>query len=351
LLPYYIDFLAQYPKLWAYCALFAFKKTLARKERRSVRAQTIQKTTKGKETMNANESLPVPGLADFFAAGKMDSDFEVHETHVNGICVMYPTRSSLDNEFMIREKSMVSLKGRDIEECVQRAKDLAYESAISRLRGVVIQFPQARLADRNESTGSDAMYGMETETATDKPPVGHGDIPKEPRPKAAAPQANEPEPPPPPPVSVEDDDEESASAPIQGTPGEETPDKETPATVTEPDDVEPERPGGKGTVEKFDLDLGLQPASNLLGNVPDRIPTNSAAADVDPELEKAMNLPITILGKLHECYGKTAGEILQYNPKCIVDFAHRYTGPKKDEKDALLMLYPEAVRRVNQAAA
>lgn len=304
--------------------------------------------------MNVIEPRPVPGLAEFFAAGKMDSDFEVHETHVNGICVMYPTRSSQDNEYMIREKSMVSLKGRDIEECVQRAKDLAYQSAISRLNGAVIPFPLAMpLVDENVSSGSEATYVMGTETAApDKPPVGHGDIPREPRPKAPAPQANEPDPPPPPPpVTAEDEDEEPDSALVQGMQDEDEHDDESPDLAQEPDEVVPARPEGKGTVEKFDLGLGLQPASNLLSNVPDQAPASDDANDIDPDMKKAMNLPITILGKLHECYGKTAGEILQYNPKCIVDFAHRYTGPKKDEKDALMRLYPEAVRRVNQAAA
>lgn len=292
--------------------------------------------------MNAKESNPSKSLAEFFASGKMDNDFELHETHVNGICVLYPSRSAQEHEYMIREKSMVSLKGREVEECVQRAKDLAYESAVSRLQGVVIPFPGTYQTNR-EAPEVPASTVSATVSTPPEAPATIEDISMNSKATAPSPKAKTPEPPLSPPPAEGEEPEETNTAAV--------PPDSSPVSGNDAELPEAEKPATKGTVARFDLDLGLQPASNLLNDNPGRIDTSADEGDVDLDLATAMNLRITILGKLHECYNKTAGEILETNPKCIVDFAHRYTGPKKDEKEALLKLYPEAVRRVNQAAA
>lgn len=61
-------------------------------------------------------------------------------------------------------------------------------------------------------------------------------------------------------------------------------------------------------------------------------------------------MPITILGKLHDCNGWTAGHILDERPEIIVEMVKRYNGPKVEEKEALRTLYNEALLRIGQAA-
>ena len=73
-------------------------------------------------------SLPV-----FFENGKMDADFEVKEGYVIGLCVLYAQRAAKEQEYMIRNRSIVAIGDRDLSECVQMAKDLACNSALTRL--------------------------------------------------------------------------------------------------------------------------------------------------------------------------------------------------------------------------
>ena len=95
----------------------------------------------------------------------------------------------------------------------------------------------------------------------------------------------------------------------------------------------------------------LRPASSLLKEEPTPVLSSDLEADKEDEaLEKARAMKISIVGKVHQCYGWTAGKILNEAPEVIVEFANRYNGPRTEERDALRALYTEALRRVNRAA-
>lgn len=64
--------------------------------------------------MNQPLSLPV-----FFENGKMDADFEVKEGYVIGLCVLYAQRAAKKQEYMIRDRSIVTIGNRALSECVQ----------------------------------------------------------------------------------------------------------------------------------------------------------------------------------------------------------------------------------------
>jgi hypothetical protein len=72
-----------------------------------------------------------------------------------------------------------------------------------------------------------------------------------------------------------------------------------------------------------------------------------------------LDTEITIFGKLHDCNGWKAGKILNERPEVIVDFCQRnsedyngpkYSGPRVDQKEALMKLFPDAARKVQKAA-
>lgn len=246
---------------------------------------------------------PENSLSEFFRCGKMDNSFVVENQFVTGICVMYPERSAGEHEYMIREKSVVELDARGLSACVQEAKDLAYLAAVSRLSGISVPF------------GSAAPV---VQAAPVAPPAAKAEAPAH----APAPEVDLR------PAGVDEPDE---------TTGQDAP---------EPDHFEgqdgawppDENDGASRTAQRFDIG-NLRPASTLLPDAE------------ESAYEKARNMKITILGKLHECCGWTAGRILDEKPEFIVEFAHRYNGPKTEERDALKALYTEALRRVNDQAA
>ena len=50
-----------------------------------------------------------------------------------GLCVLYAQRTAKEQEYMIRDRSIVAIGDRELSECVQVAKDLACNSALARL--------------------------------------------------------------------------------------------------------------------------------------------------------------------------------------------------------------------------
>lgn len=258
-------------------------------------------------------SLPVSA---FFQTGKMDTDFIIGERYVTGVCVMYAQRSAQEHEYMIREKSIVALDTRGLSQCVQESKDLAYQAAVSRLGNVNFS-PVAEPHKQEVVTPPTAPPRPESRTVT------------------------------PPPVAQKHPDEDDGEDEY----GNEWNDPEGTAL---PDDAPPEEnidTETMGGAQQFNLN-GLRPASSLLAGASKSQP-QSSLEEADPAesaYKKARNMRITILGKLHECNNWTAGRILDERPEIIVDFAHRYNGPKVGERDALKMLYTDALRRVNQAA-
>ncbi len=303
--------------------------------------------------MNTNEISG--GQPGFFASGKMDIGFEVGDGYVVGICLLYQSRGDQEHEYMIREKSIVKTGDRDLSACVQAAKDLAYTSAISRIEGTA----NTAAPSRPPAQAVPTMGAVQTQVDA---PAAHSDTAAQQaaqdtgaeKPVATivrqeATPALDPEPEDPEfdePVDEMDGNEDS---------GEDGEDSDFEDDYREDDDNrdgDNDSDGGapaQGGVQRLDLVAGLQPASNLLNNAASA-QKSPHVEGADAAMQKALAMPITILGKLHSSFGKTAGEILETDPQCIVDFAHRYTGPKVEEKEALLQVYPEAVRRVQNVA-
>lgn len=230
-------------------------------------------------------------LAEFFRTGKVNTDFEVREDYVIGVCALYPDRLAGPQEYAIRERSIVERAGRPLSVCAQEAKDLAFQSAVRRMEGIVTTPVPAAVKTAQEIRE------------------------KEPAPKLEPPQ-NSPA------------LEKTAQIPQEPTP--EPPERSAPAPASPP----------------RRLELGdLRPASSLLAAAPEPEPDSE-----DQRIEKARSIEISILGKLHECNGWTAGRLLDERPEIIVDLVKRYNGPKTEEKEALRTLYAEALRRVERAA-
>lgn len=262
-------------------------------------------------------SLPISA---FFKTGKMDTDFEISDKYITGICVMYAQRSAQEHEYMIREKSIVTLDERGLSQCVQDAKDLAYRAAVSRLGNVsflsTVEPPEQKAVTLPSLSPTPALV-----TKKPAPPPVIEYVPDDPG----------------------DDDE-------NGNEWDPSEDGAYPSSDANPPDEDGDAEEPMGGAQPFDLN-GLRPASSLIPET--KASPQSSFKEEDPSesaYEKARNMPITILGKLHECNNWTAGRILDEKPQIIVDFAHRYNGPKVEERDALKMLYSDALRKVNQAA-
>lgn len=75
-------------------------------------------------------------VSEIIRTGKMDVDFEVRDNYVTGLCVLYAERTAKEQEYMIREKSIVMLEKRNLSGCVQEAKDLACQSALRHLSDI-----------------------------------------------------------------------------------------------------------------------------------------------------------------------------------------------------------------------
>lgn len=243
-------------------------------------------------------NLSQESLAEFFRTGKADTDFEVREDYVIGVCALYPDRLAGPQEYAIRERSIVERASRPLSVCAQEAKDLAFQSAVRRMEGIVT------------APGPAASPAP----AAAKAPQDKAPIPK---PKT-------------PPQGNQDSSAPEKTVQIPQEPTPEPPERSAPAPASPP----------------RRLELGeLRPASSLLAAAPEPEPDSE-----EQKTEKARSIEISILGKLHECNGWTAGRLLDERPEIIVDLVKRYNGPKTEEKEALRTLYNEALLRVGQAA-
>jgi hypothetical protein len=275
--------------------------------------------------MSMNTKEVASDQQEFFKNGKMDMGFEVNDGYVVGVCLLYQSRADQEHEYMIREKSIVKVGEQGLSACVQEAKDLAYQSAISRVDGVgnVLAFPTRQTPSlSSDQPGDEADHADQEQTMSIIAPTDSAEpvVNQSYEAQPPAPAAHEPEYDP----ACEDN-------------GDDDSDGEEPVSTQE------------NGVQRLDLS-GLKPASTLLNNSPPAAQQAAPADNNESAMQKALAMPITILGKLHTSFGKTAGEILRTDPQCIVDFAHRYTGPKVEEKEALCLLYPEALRSVKNAA-
>ena len=250
--------------------------------------------------MSSKNSAP-EALTDFFRAGKADTDFEVQETYVTGVCTLYPDRLAGPQEYAIRERSVVERAGRPLSVCVQEAKDLAFQSAVRRMESLV---------------------------STVKPAAAPAVTPVSAKVKAPQKEKPAPEPEAVPPVSQNGPSpEETAQAPTDSA--------NEPAQIALTPASSPRR-----------LEISnLRPTSSLLPAAPE-----SEQDSEEQEIEKARATKIYCLGRLHECDGWTAGRLLDERPEVIVDMAKQYNGPRVEEKDAFRTLYAEALRRVERVA-
>ena len=253
-----------------------------------------------------NQSL---SLLEFFRAGKIDVDFEVEDNYVTGICVLYAERTAGEQEYMIREKSIVILDGRNLGKCVQEAKDAACQSACRRFLDMSVDSAdgstrsmEMRLVEQAHTVPSSAEKPKQQKDVTSK----SLDCPETPIPR--------------------EQEQVESYFPEKGD----------------------ENSDWSSAAEQVEF-FGLKPASSL--SVQNSNQSDTCDKDEDEKaFQAACAMPITILGKLHECNGWTAGKILRERPEVIVEFANRYNGPKIEEREALKSLYSEAIRRVNQAA-
>jgi len=334
---------------------FVFKKILRtnRKEDSSKR-RNPQIYLKGTSNMSKNESATEQAV--FQTVEKFDIGFQMHDKHVVGVCLLHQSRQSQENARMtreIREESIVIIGNQDISDCVQRAKDLAYQSAVSRLEAVGNIVPAMPLETAPYTPQAAPNLGtVATDQIRDDNPISENagvikqkDKDEQPLARSSAPGIEPEEENPGADEGADRDDGSESDMPT----GEVKEPNYAAQDFGDTGDEDDENPAQNNGIQRLDLNLGLQPAANLLHNAPAAQKANQEEAP-DLAMKKALEMPITILGKLHSSYGKTAGEILNSDPQCIVDFAHRYTGPKVEEKESLVLLYPEAVRRVQAAA-
>lgn len=286
-------------------------------------------------------------FVDFFRNGKTDIDFKMEDGYVIGVCCLYPDRTAGNQEFVIRETSVVEKDARGLTACVQEAKDSAYESAVRHyLR--VFSPPQTTSNDTPKTV-------LLSEQAQKENPLSA---------KSAAsdtPQADQEAPPPAGRKEnlLQQADTESIS--FSGEPSEdEIVNSEPEAKILVPD-------GEKAKVVSID---SLVSASSMIRSqeADDQAATALATVDapaaeesgtenggddeaaVGISYEEALNTTITICGKAHQCYKKTAKDLLECDPQTLVFLTTRaYGGDKITEYEALKALYYDAVERVNAA--
>ncbi len=242
--------------------------------------------------------LPQETLTEFFRTGKADTDFEVQEDYVTGVCTLYPDRLAGPQEYAIRERSIVERAGRPLSACAQEAKDLAFRSAIQRMEG---------LASAPEPAAVPAPAAVKA--SPNEEPVPKPETP---------PQGNQ-------------------NSPAQG---------KTVQILQDPTPEPSKHAAPAPASPPRRLEIGdLRPASSFLTAAPEQ-----KVDSEEQKIEKARATKIYCLGRLHECNGWTAGRLLDERPEVIVDMAKRYNGSRVEDKEALRTLYAEALRRVEQAA-
>jgi len=273
---------------------------------------------------------PSLSLLTLLPEGKVESDYRIADKTVTGICTVYTKRTDNENEFLLREIGVAPFEAGNLTEAVQIAVSHARNAAICLIAGIspfaagqpqltVVKPPKEKATPEpaqpapspvNEAAGGDESKEAEVIT----PDENYNPVP--------------------PPVDL--------NTVLQAG---------TPATAEQAAGQQ-ENNGG---IEKIEFADNLFPESDFTDNPA----VDDATDDADPEYQKALDMEITIFGKLHACNGWKAGKILGEQPDVIVDFCQRnsqdydgpkYTGPRVDQKEALFKLYSEAMRKVQKAA-
>ena len=222
---------------------------------------------------------------------------EITPQYVMAICRIYETRADGEHEYMIEEYGIVERSMyNSLDKCYEEAANLAFRKAITHLQGSVMEQPGVSMQQQAEvvmKTDLSLLVGKDTASS-----VSDSGIIVE--------TAN----------TETDNVEDGAKDSI---------DDNSNLTIAHPP-----------TIEKLDLNQNISTIKTI-----DNEPS-------DP-IQKARERQITIVGKLHTCYNWPAGKILDEMPDVIVGFAPKYSGEKTEEKEALMVLYPEAVRKVQKA--
>ena len=271
-------------------------------------------------------------LLSLLPDGKVENDVRITDTAVTGVCTVYVDRTADEKEYILRTIGVAALEVNSLTEAVRIATDQAYGAAMSHIAGAA------------QSVIAQTQPTVKAPQAEVKPALQQ----KQERNELASP-----------PVSA------SATVEETGTPQPPSVDLRTVVDFPEADasnqngqNSPPAQQENGGGIEKIDFEDSLFPASDLTDTPADT--ENSGDDDAgDPEYQKALDMEITIFGKLNACNGWKAGKILNERPDMIVDFCNRnsesydgpkYTGPRTDQKEALFTLYPNAVRKVDKAA-
>ena len=270
--------------------------------------------------------------------GKVENDVRITETTVTGVCTVYLDRADDENAFFLRDIG-VALIGDDLTSAVRIAVDQAYGAAVSHLAAV--------------TPAATAQPAMKTKQATPPNATPSAQLTTSQTVAVSTPQAT--------------------SAAEQSAPKVENDSEHPPVDLSSIVDIPGQNAAGTAqnnpvqhvmsgeqvgeNIERIDF------ANNLFDKLDEQESTDNGGDivddDIDPEYQKALDTEITIFGKLHDCNGWKAGRILAEQPSVIVDFCQRnsessggpkYTGPKTDQKEALMKLYPDAVLKLQNAA-
>ena len=262
--------------------------------------------------------------------GKVENDVRITETTVTGVCTVYLDRAADENAFFLRDIG-VALIDNDLTSAVRLAVDQAYGAAVSHLAAVTPTATAQPATKTNPATSPSAA------------PVAQ-QVKKEPAPVSQAAPA------------VQD---ESEPPPVDLNSIVDFPGQNTEEAVKDP--PAPRVMTGEQVGENIER---IEFPENLFDKSGDQEPADKGGDgaeddDTDPEYQKALDTEITIFGKLHDCNGWKAGRILAEQPAVIVDFCQRnsdsydgpkYTGPRTDQKEALMKLYPDAALKLQKAA-
>lgn len=289
--------------------------------------------------------------------GKVENDIRIADKTVTGICTVYVKRTDDEKEFLLREIGVAALNDNNLTEAVRVAVREAYEAAINHIAGITpsAEHQQPQVSENTQRRGAKPTPGPKPEPEAITPAPDSG-------------VENESEPPNDEADATNNDEQNSAfmGTEVQRPPVDlgsivDIPEKSEVGSVdgASPVNDKAVTPVENGGVERIEFSSNLFPASDLIktaetGNSGDGVDDGG-----DPEYQKALDMEITIFGKLHDCNGWKAGRILNERPDVIVDFCNRnsasfdgpkYTGPRVEQKESLFKLYPDAVRNAQKAA-
>ena len=275
-------------------------------------------------------------LLSLLPEGKVESNVRLADTAVTGICTVYLSRADDEKEFLLRTIGVAALDGSNLTEAARIATDQAYSVAMRYLAGgVPSAMPRTQSSMQVPEPRENQILEPNPESSQPVSPLA-GDINTNGSDNAAVTSQA---------VIIQSPPVDLRT--VVAFPGEASADSGTLANCPTKGQE------NNGGIEKIEFVGTLFPESDTSDHTVDSTDHNN---DIDPEYQKALDTEITIFGKANACHGWTAGKMLAEQPEMIVNFCNRnnggakYTGPKTDQVNALFMLYPDAVRKISNAA-